>query len=126
TYLVQRYGGRPTVASDRSGSLSRTHEDLAKSLLLENLDGNVSISEVAQMCNLSRGYFIRAFRETTGMTPYQWVLRERIDRARDLLRTSKTPLAEVAIACGFADQSHFTRVFAGIVGTTPGNWRRNT
>lgn len=126
TYLVQRYGGRPTVASDRSGSLSRTHEDLAKSLLLENLDGNVSISEVAQMCNLSRGYFIRAFRETTGMTPYQWVLRERIDRARDLLRTSNTPLAEVAIACGFADQSHFTRVFAGIVGTTPGNWRRNT
>ncbi|MEF3129654.1 AraC family transcriptional regulator [Rhizobium leguminosarum] len=69
---------------------------------------------------------IRAFRETTGMTPYQWVLRERIDRARNLLRTSKTPLAEVAIACGFADQSHFTRVFAGIVGTTPGNWRRNT
>jgi AraC family transcriptional regulator len=125
TYLVQRYGGRPTVASDRSGSLSRAHEDLAKSLLLENLDGNVSISEVAQMCNLSRGYFIRAFRETTGMTPYQWVLRERINRARDLLRTSNAPLAEVAITCGFADQSHFTRVFAGIVGTTPGNWRRN-
>lgn len=125
TYLVQRYGGRPAKASDRLGSLSRAHEDLAKSLLLENLDGNVSISAVAQMCNLSRGYFIRAFRETTGMTPYQWVLRERIDRARDLLRASNTPLAEVAIACGFADQSHFTRVFAGIVGTTPGNWRRN-
>ncbi|MBY5377944.1 AraC family transcriptional regulator (plasmid) [Rhizobium leguminosarum] len=125
TYLVQRYGGRPMVGSDRSGSLSRAQEDLAKSLLLENLDGNVSISDVAQVCNLSRGYFIRAFRQTTGMTPYQWVLRERISRARDILRTSNTPLAEVAIACGFADQSHFTRVFAGIVGTTPGNWRRN-
>lgn len=125
TYLVQRYGGRPMKASDRSRRLSRSHEDLAKSLLLEKLDGNVSISEVAQVCNLSRGYFIRAFRETTGMTPYQWVLRERIDRARILLRSSDTPLAEVAIACGFADQSHFTRVFASIVGTTPGNWRRN-
>lgn len=125
TYLVQRYGGRPMKASDSSRRLSRSHEDLAKSLLLENLEGNISISEVAQVCNLSRGYFIRAFRETTGMTPYQWVLRERIDRARDLLRTSNTPLAEVAVACGFSDQSHFTRVFAGIVGTTPGNWRRN-
>ena len=125
TYLVQRYGGRPMKASDKSRRLSRSHEDLAKSLLLENLDSNVSISAVAQVCNLSRGYFIRAFRETTGMTPYQWVLRERIDRARNLLRGSDTPLAEVAIACGFADQSHFTRVFAGIVGTTPGNWRRN-
>ena len=125
TYLVQRYGGRPMKTSERSRRLSRSHEDLAKSLLLENLDGSVSISAVAQVCNLSRGYFIRAFRETTGMTPYQWVQRERIDRARNLLRRSDTPLAEVAIACGFADQSHFTRVFAGIVGTTPGNWRRN-
>ncbi|MEH7872292.1 transposase [Rhizobium laguerreae] len=42
-----------------------------------------------------------------------------------LLRTSNAPLAEVAIACGFADQSHFTRVFASVVGATPGNWRRN-
>ncbi|MBX4861366.1 helix-turn-helix transcriptional regulator [Rhizobium sophorae] len=125
TYLLQRYGGQPVKVSDRSQKLSRSHEDLAKSLLRENLDGNVSISEVAKLCDLSRGYFIRAFRDTTGMTPYQWLLRERIDRARDLLRTSNAPLAEVAIACGFADQSHFTRVFAGIVGTTPGNWRRN-
>jgi AraC family transcriptional regulator len=126
TYLVQRYGGQPVTASDRSQKLSRSHEDLAKSLLLDNLDGNVSISEVAQVCNLSRGYFIRAFRETTGMTPYQWVIRKRVDRARDLLRASDTTLAEVAIACGFSDQSHFTRVFADIVGTTPGSWRRNS
>lgn len=125
TYLVHRYGGRPIASATRSRSLSRSHEHLAKSLLLENLDGNISISEVAQACNLSRGYFIRAFRETTGMTPHQWLLSERIDRARDLLRTSNAPLAEVAIACGFADQSHFTRVFSTIVGATPGNWRRN-
>ncbi|WP_087005788.1 helix-turn-helix domain-containing protein [Rhizobium sullae] len=126
TYLVQRYGGQAARTADRLRRLSRAHEDLAKGLLLENLDGNVSISEVAQMCNLSRGYFIRAFRETTGMTPYQWVLRKRIDRARDLLRASDAALAEVAIACGFSDQSHFTRVFADIVGTTPGSWRRNS
>ncbi|PKA45096.1 AraC family transcriptional regulator (plasmid) [Rhizobium sullae] len=126
TYLVQRYGGRPIAASNRSRSLSRLHEHLAKSLLLENLDGNISISEVAEACNLSRGYFIRAFRETTGMTPYQWLLSERINRARELLRASNAPLAEVAIACGFADQSHFTRVFSNIAGLTPGNWRRNS
>ncbi|NEJ19326.1 helix-turn-helix domain-containing protein [Rhizobium leguminosarum] len=125
TYLVQRYGGRSVAASKRSRSLSRSHEHLAKSLLLENLEGDVSIEQVALACNLSRGYFIRAFRETTGMTPYQWLLSERIDRARAMLRTSNAPLAEVAIACGFADQSHFTRVFSTIVGITPGNWRRN-
>lgn len=124
TYLVHRYGGRPTTPVMRARSLSRSQEHRAKGLLLENLDGNISMSEVAQACNLSRGYFIRAFRETTGMTPYQWLISERIDRARDLLRTDAS-LADVAIACGFADQSHFTRVFSNIVGATPGNWRRH-
>nr|WP_313903862.1 helix-turn-helix domain-containing protein [Rhizobium leguminosarum] len=51
--------------------------------------------------------------------------RERVSRAQVLLRASNAPLAEVAIACGFADQSHFTRVFSTIVDATPGNWRRN-
>nr|WP_234892653.1 helix-turn-helix transcriptional regulator [Agrobacterium vitis] len=72
------------------------HEHLAKSLLVEKLDGDISIEQVARACNLSRGDFIRAFRETTGMTPYQWLLSQRIDRARALLRTSNAPLAEVA------------------------------
>ncbi|WP_209854627.1 helix-turn-helix domain-containing protein [Rhizobium herbae] len=126
TYLVQRYGGRPTATASRTRILSRSHEDLAKSILLENLEGDISILDVAQACDLSRGYFIRAFRQTTGMTPYQWLLNERINRARELLRASNAPLAEIAIACGFADQSHFTRVFSNIVGLTPGNWRRNS
>ena len=126
TYLVQRYGGQRNLPPVRIRTLSRSHEDLAKSILLENLEGDISISQVAEACGLSRGYFIRAFRETTGMTPYQWLLGERINRARALLRTSNAPLAEVAIACGFADQSHFTRVFATVVGTTPGQWRRSS
>lgn len=126
TYLVQRYGGRrPQAVPGRTGTLSRAHEDLAKEILLDNIEGDVSISDVAEACNLSRSYFIRAFRETTGMTPYQWLLNERVNRARALLRASNTSLAEVAFTCGFADQSHFTRVFSAIVGATPGNWRRN-
>ena len=126
TYLVQRYGGQGKPDPVRVRTLSRLHEELAKSILLDNLEGDISIAQVAQACNLSRGYFIRAFRDTTGMTPYQWLLSERMNRARVLLRTSTAPLAEVAIACGFADQSHFTRMFSTIVGVAPGTWRRNT
>nr|WP_210106729.1 AraC family transcriptional regulator [Neorhizobium galegae] len=125
TYLVQRYGGRAAVDAVRAGMLSRSHEALAKNMLIENLGGEISIADVAQACNLSRGYFIRAFRETTGMTPYQWLLGERVRRAQKLLQASDTPLVEVAMACGFADQSHFTRVFSTLVGASPGNWRRN-
>ncbi|MGK9286391.1 helix-turn-helix transcriptional regulator [Sinorhizobium meliloti] len=58
------------------------------------------------------------------MTPYQWLLRERINRARTLLLETDASLSEVAISCGFSDQSHFTRVFTNVVGTTPGLWRR--
>lgn len=125
THLVQQYGGKAPVSPIRSRKLSRSHEVLAKNLLLENLDGQVSILDVSRACNLSRGYFIRAFRETTGVTPYQWLVNERIARARELLKGSDIPLSEVAIACGFSDQSHFTRVFTSVVGTTPGHWRRN-
>jgi transcriptional regulator GlxA family with amidase domain len=122
---VRRYGRQQVLTHSRPGTLSSSHENLAKCILLENLQANISISQVAQTCDLSRGYFIRAFRETTGMTPYQWLLNERINRARQLLRTSNAPLAEIATACGFANQSHFTRVFSSMVGATPGAWRRN-
>ncbi len=126
SYLVQRYGSQKSVPVIRPRKLSRAHELLAKNLLLDKLDGDISVQDVASACNLSRGYFIRAFRETTGVTPYQWLLNERVARARELLRDGDLSLSEVAISCGFADQSHFTRVFTGVVGTTPGNWRRNS
>ncbi len=126
TYIVHQYGNRSVGSAPKSRSLSRAHENLAKAILLDNLDGNVSIAEVAEACKLSRGYFIRAFRETTGQTPYQWLVSERIRRACDLLRgPAITSLAEVAVQCGFNDQSHFTRVFASVIGTTPGAWRRD-
>lgn len=124
THVVQQYGERVVSSGSRSRKLSRAQENVAKSLILDNLHGNVSIAELAEACSLSRGYFIHAFRETTGMTPYQWLLRERIARARTLLLETDASLSEVAISCGFSDQSHFTRVFANVVGMTPGIWRR--
>ena len=121
---MQQYGERVVSSGLRSRKLSRAQENVAKSLILDNLHGSVSIAELAEACRLSRGYFIHAFRETTGMTPYRWLLRERINRARTLLLETDASLSEVAISCGFSDQSHFTRVFTNVVGTTPGLWRR--
>lgn len=79
-HVVQQYGDRAAVAGSRPRKLSRAQENVAKSLILDNLHGNVSIADLAQACSLSRGYFIHAFRETTGMTPFQWLLRARITR----------------------------------------------
>jgi transcriptional regulator GlxA family with amidase domain len=91
---------------------------------MEKADLGVSIEEVASECELSRGYFIRAFSRTTGRTPHQWLLEQRVIRARQLIETTSMTLAEIAAACGFADQSHLNRVFARIVGHPPGAWRR--
>jgi AraC-like DNA-binding protein len=99
-------------------------ETRAKDMLLAKAQGNASIEEIANACNLSRSYFIRAFRETTHRTPHQWLLEQRIDRARDLLKHSDSSLTEIAMTCGFSDQSHFTRTFSQLVGMPPGMWRR--
>lgn len=124
THLLDRYG-EPARGSERaSRRLSAWQEARAKDMLLARAQGNVSIEEIAAACNLSRSYFIRAFRETTQRTPHQWQLERRVEEARELLRRSDRSLSDIAIACGFSDQSHFTRTFSQLVGTPPGHWRR--
>ncbi len=95
----------------------------AQEMLMSGDDGRASIAEIARALNLSRNVFFRAFRESTGRTPYQWVLNQRIDHARRLLATTDLPLAEIALTCGFSDQSHFTRLFGRVEGAPPGRWR---
>ena len=99
-------------------------ETRAKELLSSDLSGDLSLEEVAAQCGLTTRHFSRAFRDTTGLAPHQWFLARRVEVAKAALRSRHVSLAEVALECGFADQSHFTRVFSRIVGTTPGAWRR--
>ncbi len=64
------------------------------------------------------------FKSSTGMTPHRWLLDARIGRAKQLLLDGDLPLAEVALETGFSEQSHLTRVFRSLVGTTPAAWQR--
>lgn len=124
THLVERYGSADAAARQATRVLSRGLEARAKELLRSKMDGDISIAEIADACQLSRSYFINAFRQTTGHTPHQWLVEQRIQRARTLLRSGDTALAEIAASCGFADQSHFTRVFTRSTGMPPGQWRK--
>ena len=97
---------------------------LARAIALMREHDEESLDELAAALHLSRGYFMRAFRAATGETPHRWRLRDRLDRAMTLLREPAASIADVAIACGFADQSHLTRLFVRQVGLGPGAWRR--
>jgi len=124
THVAHTYGGaRPRQPYD-TGGLAPFHERRAKELLSANLSGGILLSELAQACELSVRHFSRAFRQSTGMAPHEWLVHLRLDRAKGLLAGSSRPLAEVASECGFADQSHFTRSFLRDVGVTPREWRR--
>ena len=97
----------------------------AKQILISRLDEPISLAELARACKLSPGHFARAFRQTTGQPPHRWLMVQRIEKAKQLLVESTLSLAQIAQKCGFADQSHFTRVFAQLIQSSPGHWRRH-
>jgi AraC family transcriptional regulator len=122
-HVAQTYGGMRPVSRIASGRLAPWQERRAKEIISANLDG-VSLADVARECSLSTSHFQRAFRRTVGMAPHKWLMSRRIELAKEKLRDGRLPLSDVALECGFGDQSHLTRVFTRLVGTSPGVWRR--
>lgn len=111
--------------AQRMSGLSLWQEARAKNFLVNASPDDLSVANVAAACGLSRSYFIKAFKRTTGRTPHRWLMEYRIDKAKNLLRGERL-IAEIALECGFADQSHFTRVFTTMAGMPPGAWRRHS
>lgn len=123
-HLMQRYGAMRSLRRSPGGALSPTRERRAKDMLASRLHADVSIAEIATACGLSRAYFVSAFRQSTGMTPHKWLQGYKIERVKSLLARSDMTIAEMAAACGFADQSHLTRAFTKALGLAPAAWRR--
>lgn len=92
--------------------------------IADNLERSLHLETLAPVVRLSCSHFARACKNTLGFTPRQLVLRRRLEHALTLMRDLSTPLSQVALACGFADQAHFSRLFREAVGTPPSQWRR--
>jgi AraC family transcriptional regulator len=123
-HVVRAYGGVSIGGRNASGGLAAWQLQRARDFINVNLAHDPSIPEIAHECGLSSGYFARAFKRSTGVPPYKWLTKMRVERAKELLKDPRCELADIAQLCGFVDQSHFTRVFSRSEGYSPGRWRR--
>ncbi len=108
---------------DVRAAFSRRQMGYIKDFLAANLHGGFSLGELATSMGLSRTVFFKRFSHTVGQTPNQYLQKLRIDRAQELLGKPDLSLSEVALACGFCDQSHMTRFFQRHIGVTPAKYR---
>ncbi|OKO91731.1 AraC family transcriptional regulator [Bradyrhizobium sp. NAS80.1] len=122
-HVAQAYGGLHVSEAVRGG-LAPWQAKRACERLEADLGGRLSLEQIAVELDLSVRHFSRAFRTTIGLPPHQYLLRQRVKVAKQLLMVRDLPLSDIAISAGFANQSHFTRVFTSMVGISPGAWRR--
>jgi AraC family transcriptional regulator len=123
-HIVRAYGSVPSGGRSTGGGLAAWQLQRARDYMNAHLAGDPSIAEVANECKLSSSYFARAFKQTTGVPPYRWLTKQRVERAKELLRDPGRQLVDIAQLCGFVDQSHFSRIFSRSEGHSPGRWRR--
>jgi len=124
-HLAQTYGGFTKGATSNRLGLTARQLRHALEYIEANLNHDVSLADVADASGTSVSSLTRGFKTALSVSPHRWVLSRRIALAQRLIYESATPLKEVAIACGFADQSHLTRVFVRNVGSSPAVWRRS-
>lgn len=123
-HLAEMYGGGMRQIPPCRNGLSPAQLRRVKELIASDLSGHVSLGDLAAICELSPAHFAREFKRSIGVAPHKWLLLRRVEVAKHLLSARSMKGADVAAACGFADQSHFIRVFSSLVGVTPREWQR--
>lgn len=93
-------------------------------LLVSATSAGCSVEMLADACGLSPSHFAHAFKASTGVPPHRWLLLHRVQRARELMESTRNSLSAIAFSCGFSDQSHLTRAFRSVMGSSPAAWRR--
>ena len=122
-HLLKNYSAARKPLENKSGGLSGYRLRRAKEYINEHLDEDLTLRRLAEAAGFSRFHFAREFRRSTGLTPQQYLTRQRIARAKELLTSGDLPLVEVAARSGFKNQSHFTTLFRKFTELTPKAYR---
>ncbi len=118
------YGGLTEARALKARRLTDAQLAAVEQHVARKLDSPIAIQDLADLCALSEATFSRLFAASTGVTPYNYIVDQRMAEAKRLLRHSEWSIAEVAIAAGFGHQAHFTTMFRRRSGTTPAAYRR--
>jgi AraC family transcriptional regulator len=122
-HLIKNYSTANFEEKLFSGGLSGNKLRRVTEFINDNLEQDLTLTEIAQVAGLSHFHFARAFRKTIGITPQQYITNRRIEKAKELLAKSDLPIVEVGFQTGFKNQSHFTTLFRKITSLTPKLWR---
>lgn len=118
-HLLRRYSSRKVTIAEPTGGLSNTKLRQVIDFIYNRLDQELTVTDIADVVQISPYHFSRLFKQSTGLTPHQYVIQCRVERAKQLLLQGEMELAEIADAVGFANQSHLNRHFKRCTGTTP-------
>jgi transcriptional regulator GlxA family with amidase domain len=106
------------------GGLASWQERKVREYVNTNLDSPILVEDLADIVSLSAAHFCRAFKKSFCATPHAYIVQRRVQRAQDLMRNTRSPLSQIALDCGFADQTHLSKLFRRLTGRTPNAWRR--
>jgi AraC family transcriptional regulator len=122
-HLLRYYTSAQIQIKEVSQFLTQRQVKRVTDFVIADLRQDLSLETLAEQVGYSPYHFARLFRQTVGESPHQFVLRQRIEKAKDLLKATNAPLANVALESGFANQSHLTRIFERHLGLTPKAYR---
>jgi len=106
------------------GGLGSARLRRIKEFVHAKMEDELTLCEMAQSVELSTAHFSRMFRKSTGESPHHFVLRHRVERAKEMLPAAEARVLDVAVACGFKTQQHFARVFRRMCGVSPTEYRQ--
>lgn len=125
TYVIEHFVPDATGYTDFTpkGGLSPKQLQRAKEIMAYHYSSRMTLELVAQACNVSLGHFAREFKRSTGDTPHRWICKQKTSLAAEMLVGTKLTLKQIAVACGFVDESHLGRWFKRLNGMTPTQYR---